>query len=495
MKLKNRASKLSLNKRLVLIPMLVFIPMAIVVSYLLISLSQLSDLYTEITRNINVASEYATEVKVKIDHSAYIAVTQNKGFDYIVKNKKNDSELVNPYDYIDKIGKNCSELSKSATIKQSRVQVDNLQKSLQSLQKCLQELEEMIQRGDTYDEQLKYLDDNIYNITNMITEEINSYILSETTNYTTAQEVMRERTNDAYKIAIIASLVAIFIAIVMSVYALRSVTVPITKLCHNIRKVGRGDFNIKKQPEVIDEIAVLTDSFDNMTKEIAELVDEIKKEQDSIRLAQLKLLQEQITPHFLYNTLDAIVWLAEENKTKDVINMVTALSDFFRTGLSEGRDIISIKEEVGHINSYLQIQRYRYQDIMDYEINVDDNIYYYHIPKMTLQPLVENALYHGIKNKRGEGKILVEGHLEDEFIIIEVKDNGKGMDEQQLGKLRNKLEDDKEDESNKGYGLVNVNKRMKYYYGDDCGLFFESELNKGTKAVLRIKTKEIIPIS
>ena len=223
-----------------------------------------------------------------------------------------------------------------------------------------------------------------------------------------------------------------------------------------------------------------------MTKEIGELVQEIKKEQSNLRLTEMKLLQEQITPHFLYNTLDTIIWLAEENKTKDVVSMVTALSDFFRTGLNEGRDIIQIKDEVEHIDSYLQIQGVRYQDILEYEIDIDDNIKDYQIPKLTLQPLVENALYHGIKNKRGGGKIIVEGKLVEDDIVIRVIDNGKGMTQEKCNEVVNNLMN-RDIEKNKGYGLSNVYKRIKYYYGEDSRMDIISSEEKGTEVAISIK--------
>ena len=123
-----------------------------------------------------------------------------------------------------------------------------------------------------------------------------------------------------------------------------------------------------------------------MTEEIGILVDDIRKKQENLRIIENRLLQEQINPHFLYNTLDAIVWLAEENKSAEVVKMVTSLSDFFRTTLSKGHDYITVKEERTHIESYLEIQQFRYQDILDYEIQMDDEIYCYIIPKLTLQP-------------------------------------------------------------------------------------------------------------
>ena len=135
-------------------------------------------------------------------------------------------------------------------------------------------------------------------------------------------------------------------------------------------------------------------------------------------------MQAQINPHFLYNTLDAIVWLAEENRKDEVVSMVTALSDFFRTTLSKGRDFITVREERSHIESYLKIQQFRYQDIMSYEL-IWRKYGRIHIPKLTLQPLVENALYHGLKNKRGGGMIKITGRLDGENMIFTVTDDGK----------------------------------------------------------------------
>ena len=208
---------------------------------------------------------------------------------------------------------------------------------------------------------------------------------------------------------------------------------------------------------------------------------------------ETKLLQVQINPHFLYNTLDTIVWLAEENKKEEVVSMVTALSEFFRTTLSKGRDFITVKEEESHVESYLKIQQFRYQDIMDYEINIDESMYGFVIPKLTLQPLVENALYHGVKNKRGKGMIRITGRLKGGDMIFKVIDDGKGMTEEELGKLQNSLKKDKSDRKEDGFGLSNVNQRIRHYYGEGYGISFESRENEGTTATIILEAKNNQP--
>ena len=171
--------------------------------------------------------------------------------------------------------------------------------------------------------------------------------------------------------------------------------------------------------------------------------------------------------------------------------MVTSLSDFFRTTLSKGHDYITVKEERTHIESYLEIQQFRYQDILDYEIRMNEEIYGYIIPKLTLQPLVENALYHGIKNKRGKGKILITGKKQGDKIIFQVIDNGKGMTEEELNSLRKKMAGTDTGDEEKGFGVSNVNQRIKYYYGEEYGVFFESRENEGTNATIIIAAKNI----
>lgn len=206
----------------------------------------------------------------------------------------------------------------------------------------------------------------------------------------------------------------------------------------------------------------------------------------------MKLLQAQINPHFLYNTLDTIVWLAEEKKTKEVVSIVTYLSDFFHTTLSKGKDFITIQEEELHVSSYMKIQKFRYQDVMDYEIHIDKELYPYIIPKLMLQPLAENALLHGVRNKRGGGHIYITGIKDNDNIIFKVKDDGRGMKPEELEKLNQGIKNNKLDTTdNSGFGIVNVNQRIQNYYGSNYGISYESEFGKGTTATIIIAAKNI----
>lgn len=205
-----------------------------------------------------------------------------------------------------------------------------------------------------------------------------------------------------------------------------------------------------------------------------------------MRHAELRLLQEQINPHFLYNTLDTIVWLIEGDDPEKAVDMVVALSEFFRLVLSKGKEYISIREEKEHIRGYLEIQQVRYRDILDYEIRIDPELYPYKILKLTLQPLVENSLYHGIKYKRAKGKIWVTGKMlrseasEEERILLCVRDNGVGMDEEEVKRLQAEISKPCK-ETEKGFGLANVNERIRMNFGMEYGMTIESEKGSGTK--------------
>ena len=229
------------------------------------------------------------------------------------------------------------------------------------------------------------------------------------------------------------------------------------------------------------ELGELSESMNLMIDKINELLEQVTNEQIRLRKAEFELLQSQINPHFLYNTLDTIVWLAEAGEEKEVVSMVENLSDFFRISLSKGNDVISIRDEIQHVRSYLEIQQVRYRDILTFDIDVPENMMDMRIPKISVQPLVENALYHGIKNKRGVGKIEIKGEKKFDKITISVKDNGIGMTTEDLERVRNGMVFG-QSEDNNVFGLYNVNERIRLKFGEKSGVSIESEYNVGTVA-------------
>ena len=225
-----------------------------------------------------------------------------------------------------------------------------------------------------------------------------------------------------------------------------------------------------------------------MIEKTSNLIDRVKQEQTKLREAELEILQVQINPHFLYNTLDTIVWLAEAGDNEQVVNMVEVLSDFFRASLNGGKDIVTLEEEYRHVSSYLQIQQVRYKDILEYEIKLPEELGQVQIPKITLQPLVENALYHGIKNKRGKGLIRVYAYKKNDLCVIAVEDNGRGMTPEKLAEIKAGLLRQREEEK-ESYGLYNVNERIRLRFGNQYGLSFYSEDHAGTKVEIYLPVR------
>ncbi|MCP1111315.1 sensor histidine kinase [Ohessyouella blattaphilus] len=487
--------KLSLNKRIGLIALSALLPMALLLSYLLFVLSSSVQSFNEVTKSISYASAYAETAKDKIDYTMYYAIYAGREFDKLeVGRTFGTVEIVDPYEFIEELRGACYEMSDLATISTNQKRAERMIKTLDSLEKRVSIIDENLQIGGKFEDNKRILNDDIESLTDIINETLQDYIYLESESLANVRDDVVRQEQNAITVCVITVAIVLVASISLSVFAIRSVTTPIKKLSKMAGKVAKGDFTARTEVPAEDEIAVLTNSFNDMTQEIGDLIENIKAEQANLRLTESKLLQAQINPHFLYNTLDTIVWMAEEKKSEQVVKVVTLLSQFFRTTLSGGSDYISINEELKHVESYLKIQEVRYQDILDFEIEASPEVLEYRIPKLTLQPLVENALYHGIKNKRGKGLIRVEAVKKGQNILLKIIDNGVGMTEEELQSTRNRLVNERQSGSS-GYGIYNVNRRIKYYCGEEYGVFFESEKGVGTSAVVIIAADKITPIS
>jgi two-component system sensor histidine kinase YesM len=250
---------------------------------------------------------------------------------------------------------------------------------------------------------------------------------------------------------------------------------PIAQLEDFAGSLAGGNLLARAPTSEVEELKSLTASLNIMAGKLSDLIEENKREQENLKKSELRTLQAQIAPHFLYNTLDAIVWLAEARRTAEVIQITQALSDFFRISLSQGRDWIPLSQEVRHLQGYLTIQKIRYRDILDYTIDIPEELHDLQILKLVIQPLVENAIYHGIKHRRGRGRVEITGRREDELLHFEVRDDGAGMPAERLAEIRECLSRGiTTEKENLGYGLYNVNKRLQLYYSPPRGLSIES---------------------
>ncbi len=270
-----------------------------------------------------------------------------------------------------------------------------------------------------------------------------------------------------------------------------SIREPIERLEEATARIAEGALDGRIADTDVAELRNLTGQVNIMADKLQSMMMKSNKDAKNLRKAELRTLQAQINPHFLYNTLDAIVWKAEAGDMDEVIGLTSSLSDFFRISLSSGADWIPISQEKKHIEGYLKIQQTRYRDILRYEIDIPDDIGEYYILKLLLQPLVENAIYHGIKIKRGGGKISVTGKLEDGYLIFSVKDTGLGMTPEQLNDLNERMKKGQPtvSEGSGGFGLVNVNLRIRLYYNQEDGLKIVSS-SEGTEVSFRVPCKK-----
>ena len=250
---------------------------------------------------------------------------------------------------------------------------------------------------------------------------------------------------------------------------------PILRMERMAARIAKGDMEVRLQAPTIAELYPLANDLNRMAEQLDRLIAEQIEQEKTLKKAELRALQAQIAPHFVYNTLETIVWLAEEGKTREVVEVTMAFTDFLRISLSGGQDFISVAKEEQHVRSYLMIQSVRYGSIMRFEIDIDPALADKRMLKLMLQPLVENAIYHGIKNKRGRGLLRITGRQEQDWMVFAVADNGIGMTEEQLDALRARIE---RKEGEEGYGLRNITQRLRLYGGR--GLEIESKLNCGT---------------
>lgn len=478
--------KSSLARQLRILLAVCFIPFAFMVIFLLLMAYHVSERYDVIVDKITKANMYNIEMKEEVDYTMYVIVVNSERAQELV-----DTEL--PYKLISGARETFGELGEQAEDEYERGQVNVILKCLNSLENGVREIVQDARTTGMYETNMERLDLNIRILTELIQENIQKYIYYESTNLQSLKKKVGGEMRQAFLMSTALSVVTLFGAPILSQRISKNLTGGIQSLRAVTKKAGHGDFTVRAElSERYEELADLELGFNNMVERIGHLVEDIREEQLNLRLTEQKLLQAQINPHFLYNTLDAIIWQAEAGKNDQVVEMVTALSDFFRTTLSKGRDFITVKEEESHIHSYLMIQRFRYQDILEYEIRIPEEMYQYEILKLTLQPLVENALYHGIKNKRGMGHITVTGRLEGGIMEFTVKDDGMGMTPERLSQVQKEMNREREQNQTPSvFGLFNVVERIRLNYGPQYGIELRSVYGEGTEAVVRLPAKKV----
>lgn len=263
----------------------------------------------------------------------------------------------------------------------------------------------------------------------------------------------------------------------------REITKPIRSLRDSMRKVQNGQFDTHVEVITENEIGSLGRSFNLMTSEIQALMEQNVYEQKQKRKSELKALQAQINPHFLYNTLDSIIWMSEAGENDEVVEMTSALARLLRQSISNDKEEVELEKEIEYVKNYLTIQKMRYKDKLEFFIYVDPRVAHVPIIKLVLQPLVENAIYHGIKYKETKGNLKIYARPVDGRVEIVVADDGIGMDEDVMEHI---FDEHRKEQKRNGVGVPNVQKRLKLQYGSEYGIRYESVKGAGTKAVITI---------
>ena len=424
------------------------IPMACLMIILLFIFWQYTGQYNKLSENLAVSSEFNLRFKDDLDLEMY----------YIAIGSKESSDLEDVLEQVEDAQEIMQKLRRNTYNNNGVKSLNSLDSYLENLRQRMLQLVEIKE----YDKRMEFMDSNIRIITGLIMQEMQNYIYNE------SMYLVQVEKSLTHRVKLLISGMAVLLIATLGILMRRSFRLtdgiihPVNIMLDKVKKVGRGKFDMIPIEAEIEEIEELDEGINKMARKISALLENVRQEKEMQHLTELQLIQAQVNPHFLYNTLDTIVWLIEGGMTDDAVEMISSLSIFFRTSLSKGNDIIPLSEEERHTLSYLEIQQYRYRDILEFEINIPKELSGIPVPKLSIQPLAENALYHGIKNRRGKGKILIEGREEEDALVLTVSDNGQGMTPERLHEVQEAIRTGER----AGFGLAAVAERIALYYED-----------------------------
>lgn len=460
--------RMELEERMRKVLFSTMIPMACLMIILLFIFWQYTGQYNKLSENLAVSSEFNLRFKDDLDLEMY----------YIAIGSKESSNLEDVLEQVEDAQEIMQKLRRNTYNNNGVKSLNSLDSYLENLRQRMLQLVEIKE----YDKRMEFMDSNIRIITGLIMQEMQNYIYNE------SMYLVQVEKSLTHRVKLLISGMAVLLIATLGILMRRSfrltdgIIQPVNIMLDKVKKVGRGKFDMIPIEAEIEEIEELDEGINKMARKISALLENVRQEKEMQHLTELQLIQAQVNPHFLYNTLDTIVWLIEGGMTDDAVEMISSLSIFFRTSLSKGNDIIPLSEEERHTLSYLEIQQYRYRDILEFEINIPKELSGIPVPKLSIQPLAENALYHGIKNRHGKGKILIEGREEEDALVLTVSDNGQGMTPERLHEVQEAIRTGER----AGFGLAAVAERIALYYGPGYGMKIFSEEGKGTTVEIRL---------
>lgn len=463
--LEDKSGKVTMHKKIWRMILVVALPLMIVI----IAIASIGIVYAlqyrAILNNVTTASYFNQNFKDDVDLKMYYYVIDGQYSEGLPLEEVQSAETI------------ARKLIDTTTEKDSLRAVSSV------LNLCHNLEDKMLQIAETeeYDSRENQLENNIYILTDLIQKYMYTYLYYEAVHLNALQTTMIENMIVLMGIAMVAALVLLYFLLNNSRKLSHRIVDPIDEICQRLEDIGKGSLLVCEPIQAdVEEVQLLSDGIESMVGRLKRQIEKNAEQEKQRRGTELALLQAQINPHFLYNTLDTIIWLIESGEIGSAVTMVDSLSNFFRFSLSRGKSVITLAEEEQHIRSYLEIQQMRYRDLMEYEIDIPDELKEFTLPKLTLQPLVENALYHGIKITRRKGFIRVAGRLQDECLILQVADDGSGMTEERLNAVRASLADSRSE----GFGMRTVHQRIQILFGGEYGLTVESTPDAGTSVIV-----------
>ena len=450
-------------------------------SFIVIMVFMLIPAITSIIMMNNYANSYHQAI-MQVDRVASIKPVVNSDIPDEMWNivaGRVDFEDGRQYELLDEANQALESLTTTATGGGS-VELTVARRTMDTLRTYIDRMGEQMAGGSLVSENEALLEE-VRSVASLVGDMLEKYITVEISVATETSRLLQQRLSLVLWMMGVLLALTIAFAVLAQRSLSRAVRMPITELERMAASIAEGDLQARVENPSVSELQGLAESLNIMAVKLQQLIDENRREQENLKRSELRTLQAQITPHFLYNTLDAIVWLAEAGRTEEVIHVTEAMSDFFRISLSQGRDWIPLADEVKHLQGYLTIQKVRYRDILDYEIDIPQELYHKEILKLLIQPLVENAIYHGVKHRRGKGYVKIIGREKDGRMELSVTDNGAGMTPERLRQVRESLASDAANPvEHPFFGLLNVNKRIQLYYNQQKGLQIDSDKNGTT---------------
>lgn len=456
-----------------LVILLAILPMVLISIFFMVNIFQ----YRQSIENVNDVNKMNSEMSTKIDNSVF----------YLITGKP--TRMQDPTELIVHYQKELDKLKDSSSSFDQQQTLDVAKRILDTDQHYVNTIKENIAAEKPISDSEAILIE-IRNVNVLLKDTLQEFVTGEI-------NLSNKKSNQIFQTIIILIFLEICLVIILVIIITRNkknlnarIKVPMDKLLTSLSEISKGNLDTQVESSEIVEFDILSSEVNQMMTQIKALLEQNDRKQQAIAKAELRALQAQITPHFIYNSLDAIITLSELDEPERVVETTLALSNFFKLTLNNGNDWVTVKQEIEHVTSYLQILKTRYGSILEYQITIDPKIEHVKMLKMILQPIVENAMYHGIKHSRQRGVILINGRQQGESLIFEVTDNGVGMTPQQIETLQKNIRELDPTGVSGGYGLYNIYRRLRLYFGETAELKIDSQENHGTivTIILPLKT-------